>query len=52
MLTETVASLCALSALSALCGLLLPPKRREQLSLITGLLCAGAIARLVTLWVG
>ena len=50
MLTETIARLCALSALSSLCSLLLSDRQREQLSLITGLLCAGTIARLIADW--
>lgn len=52
ILNQTVSRLCALSALSALCALLLPEGRRRELSLITGLLCAGTVLQLAVGWAG
>lgn len=52
MLSQTVARLCALAALNALCALMLPERRREDLSLISGLLCAGVLLDLALGWAG
>lgn len=52
MLSQTVRELCAQAALCALCALLLPERQRGELSLITGLLCAGSILHLAVGWAG